>query len=402
MKLFSAFLLLLTPWGSFAQGEVETLVNRAVQSYVASPHHRGLLVGIVEDGRQQFFSYGETTQGGHPLPDSVSLFEIGQLTEVFTTTLLADLVMEGQLHTDDSLAKLFPPNVRVPAYARIACEPEQLVLQSDGETDDPLLRTTRYQCIPANLDQTAPILLCDLATHTTGLPGLKRRHFQRQKNAVAPYTEADLYRFMNGYEFNKPSSFIYRYSPLNTALLGLALSLKTGQPFEALLIDRICGPIGLPDTRLTLNANQQQRLLAGHSRKGQPTPPGPSDALAPAAGLRSTAKDLLRFTAAQLGLIHDDWYFKVSFAHNPRYPVHQKGRPNGEVGLGWLLTPLGEAGTKVIWRQGQTGGFCAYLGFVKETNTGVVILSNTANAVDQIGVGLLGELNQRRMVVKAR
>lgn len=402
MKPFFAFLLLLAPLGSFAQGEVEALVNRAVQSYVTSPRNRGLVVGIVQDGRQQFFSYGETTKGSHLSPDSVSLFELGEVTEVFTTTLLADLVMQGQLHTDDPLAKLFPPNVRVPAYSRIACEPEKWVYISDGEAEEPLPRNTRYNCIPTNLNQTAPILLCDLATHTTGLPGLKRLRFWHRKNPYASYTQADLYRFLNGYEFNKPAFFVYRYSPLNMALLGQALALKTGKRFEALLIDRISNPLQLPDTRLTLDAGQQQRLLAGHSRKGQRTPPWDYDALAPAGGLRSTAKDLLRFTASQLGLAPDDWYFTMAFAHNPRYPVRQKGHPNREAGLGWLLTPLGEEGMKIIWRQGRTGGFCAYLGFVKETNTGVVILSNTANPVDQIGIELLRKLNQGQIATKSR
>src|SRR4051812_39451147 len=105
MKRYSALLLMLAPLVSLAQGEVEALVNRAVQSYVSSPHNRGLIVGIVQDGKQQFFAYGETTKGSRQLPDSVSAFEIGELTEVFTTTLLAEQVMQGRLNTDDPLTR---------------------------------------------------------------------------------------------------------------------------------------------------------------------------------------------------------------------------------------------------------------------------------------------------------
>jgi hypothetical protein len=64
-------------------------------------------------------------------------------------------------------------------------------------------------------------------------------HFWHRKNPYAGYQEADLYGFLNGFEFDKPAFFVYKYSPLNMALLGLGLSLKAGEPFEALLVKRL-------------------------------------------------------------------------------------------------------------------------------------------------------------------
>jgi CubicO group peptidase (beta-lactamase class C family) len=43
----------------------------------------------------------------------------------------------------------------------------------------------------------------------------------------------------------------------------------------------------------------------------------------------------------------------------------------------------------VLWHTGGTGGFRSFLGFVKETETGVVVLSNCARSVDAIGFRIL-------------
>ena len=44
---------------------------------------------------------------------------------------------------------------------------------------------------------------------------------------------------------------------------------------------------------------------------------------------------------------------------------------------------------QVLWHTGGTGGFRSFLGFVKETETGVVVLSNCARSVDAIGFRIL-------------
>jgi D-alanyl-D-alanine-carboxypeptidase/D-alanyl-D-alanine-endopeptidase len=43
----------------------------------------------------------------------------------------------------------------------------------------------------------------------------------------------------------------------------------------------------------------------------------------------------------------------------------------------------------VLWHNGGTGGFRSFTGFVRETETGVVVLSNCARSVDAIGLRVL-------------
>jgi serine-type D-Ala-D-Ala carboxypeptidase/endopeptidase len=50
-------------------------------------------------------------------------------------------------------------------------------------------------------------------------------------------------------------------------------------------------------------------------------------------------------------------------------------------------------GDEIVWHNGGTGGFRSFAGFSKKSGLGVVVLSNTAISVDDIGVHLLNPQN---------
>ena len=56
------------------------------------------------------------------------------------------------------------------------------------------------------------------------------------------------------------------------------------------------------------------------------------------------------------------------------------------MGYGWFTSTLNEAtNLPVQWVNGGTGGFRTFIGFNKDTQSGVVVLSNSANEVDELG-----------------
>jgi tetratricopeptide (TPR) repeat protein len=57
------------------------------------------------------------------------------------------------------------------------------------------------------------------------------------------------------------------------------------------------------------------------------------------------------------------------------------------VGLAWHI--LEREGSTVIWHNGETGGFSSFLGFVPDEGRGVVVLTNSAEGVDDIGWHIL-------------
>ncbi len=46
---------------------------------------------------------------------------------------------------------------------------------------------------------------------------------------------------------------------------------------------------------------------------------------------------------------------------------------------------------EIIWHNGGTGGFHSFVGFDKNKRIGVVVLSNSTNDIDDIGLHLLEE-----------
>src|SRR5215510_12773845 len=74
----------------------------------------GIVVGMIEPTGTRVVSYGKRDRGDSPAVDGDTVFEIGSVTKVFTSLLLADMVRRGEVALDDPIAKYLPETVRVP------------------------------------------------------------------------------------------------------------------------------------------------------------------------------------------------------------------------------------------------------------------------------------------------
>jgi len=313
-------------------------------------------------------------------PGGDTVFEIGSITKVFTGTILADMVREGLVKLDDPVAQYLPA---------------ELVL------GDPRMRV---------------ITLLDLATHRSGLPRLpgnlwtdeEKRAGVDTTNPYAQYTVARLYAFLSGYTLPRAPGAQSEYSNLGFGLLGHALALKTGKTYEDLVVERVCAPLGMKDTRITLDADQRARLAQGYkafaevdgARVAQPSSNWDIPTLAGAGALRSTVNDMLKFLKANLGLTETRLAEAFQQARAPRC---DEGK-HRHIGLGWVILSdanqeIGVPGVSdkdhsltVVWHNGETGGYYSYLGFVPERAAGVVVLSNTASSTDTQARELLVKL----------
>ncbi|MEV0002232.1 serine hydrolase [Micromonospora sp. NPDC050980] len=96
-------------------------------------------------------------------------------------------------------------------------------------------------------------------------------------------------------------------------------------------------------------------------------------------GVWSTAEDLARLTAAMLAGTAPG-----ADAATPRFD-DEDGR---RIGYGWFTSRYGDR--EIVWHNGGTGGFRAYVGYERATGRGIVVLSNSAHDVDALGLRLLG------------
>src|SRR5271169_6871662 len=261
------------------------------------------------------------------------------------------MVQRGEVALGDPVAKYLPPGTKMP--------------ERNGRS----------------------ITLVDLATHTSGLPPLPTNFSPKDRaNPYADYSVEQLYQFLSGYQLTRDIGSQYEYSNLGGGLLGHVLAMRAGMSYEALVESRICTPLVMNSTRITLTPEMKARLAAGHNAALDTVENWDLPTLAGAGGLRSTANDMLTFIAANLGYTKSPLARAMVDMLKERRPT---GQPGLEMALGWHVFTTG--GKEIIWHNGGTGGYRSFMGFDPKARVGVVLLSNaeTSAGVDDIGRHLL-------------
>lgn len=340
---------------------LKSAVDDTVDSLSKLRRNTGLIIGVIMRGQRSIYSYGMVGESRAQSPQGNTLFGIGSITKIFTTALLSVMVTEGRLNLEDSVCDLMPALSKLPS-------------------DMTLLR---------------------LATHTAGLPKMPSNivgsMLRDRRNPYAAYTRDNLLEWLLNYGRKKTrlSTGEIRYSNVGMALLGHVLAHKANESYEQAVINRVCAPFGLNDTRITLSPAQKERLSDPHSSRGKPSRLWEVPAFAGAGALFSTADDMLGFINANLDgsqskltnslqachVIHADNFsppgylprLVASLFGQSRYPTeYHRG-----VALGWFVGQLREEGKDLYWHHGATGGYRAFVGFVKDVDAGVVVLANS-------------------------
>ena len=331
-------------------GQIPDEVKHNIAARIESGSSVGIVVGIVNVAGQEFFSHGmRTLRTARPV-DENSIYEIGSITKVFTGILLADMVVRGELTLEAPVRDFLPERVTVPSW--------------DGEQ----------------------ITLLDLTTHTSALPRLPDNMSPGDPaNPYADYTVRQLYRFLSRHSLRRAIGAEYEYSNVAVGLLGHALARSAGMSYEDLVVSRIAEELGMESTRIALTRPMRARLARGHS-DGVQVGNWDIPTLAGAGALRSTGADMLRFISANLGFVPTRLSNAMQMSH--------RARPNvvGPVGLGWHI--IERDGSHIVWHNGSTGGYRTFAGFDPEKRLGVVVLSNSRQSVDDIGLHILDPRNE--------
>jgi CubicO group peptidase (beta-lactamase class C family) len=305
----------------------------------------GIAVGIIEPNGRRVVTYGSLANGDPRVVDGDTIFEIGSVSKVFTSLLLAEMVSRKEVAFDDPAAKYLPEDVRMP--------------ERSGKS----------------------ITLLDLSTHSSGLPPLPGN----LKLDGAEYTVDDLYQFLSAYTLPRDPGSEFEYSNLGAGLLGQLLAYRAGTDYERLVGIRITRPLGMTDTGIALSPSMRQRMATGHTATLAPV--SNSDLPTPFAGagaLRSSANDMLTFLEAFLGYRESPLTPAVKAMLEVRRTLGQT-----KIGLAWFI--YSTDGREIATHSGATGGFTSFVGCDPKQQIGVVVLSNawTPPGIDDIGIHLL-------------
>jgi CubicO group peptidase (beta-lactamase class C family) len=355
MKRLALSALFVVAWVAVGQvaapgdDEIRRILADRIDTYHQSV---GIVVGIIDSEGRRIISYGEAAQGDPRPLDGNTVFEIGSITKVFTSLLLAGMVERGEVALTDPVSTHLPAGVTVP--------------QRGGKQ----------------------ITLQDLATHTSGLPRMDGDfNATDPANPYADYSVERLYRFVSTYTLQRDIGKRFEYSNLGAALLGQALAHRAGMGYEALVQARILEPLAMTSTGVAVTTDMRTRLAVGHQYvyKAVPVANWDLNAAAPAGGLRSTANDMLTFLAAFIG------YTPTPLAPSMSAMLQVRRHPvdGPHVALGWFV--MSKNGSELVTHGGATGGYRSFIGFDPKARVGVVVLSNmgTGEGVEDIGFHVL-------------
>jgi CubicO group peptidase (beta-lactamase class C family) len=360
MPRLIAFLVLFAfATRSVADDAPKATVDALVAKPLKGKKSLGLVVGVLKDGKPHVFGYGTVKlPAGDAAPAGDTVFEIGSVTKAFTGLLLAEAVRRGEVKLDDPAQKHLPADWKLPTR---------------GDT---------------------PITLEHLSTHFSGLPVQPPLIGLLAKNPANPYADFDHKRLkyvLDNLKLERDVGKEYHYSNLGAGLLGHALAhAAKSESYEKLVIDRIAKPLGMKDTFITPSDAQKARFVRGTDEDGKPTSNWDFATLEACGGLRSTANDLLKFAAANLGDTKAELLPALLDAHKPRRTA-EGGKLR--IGLGWHLGKLPD-GSDSVWHNGGTGGFSSFLGLAPKAKTAVVVITNRGDhdISDEIAVELLAKL----------
>lgn len=316
--------------------DIQTILDERVEAGFTP----GIVVGMLhDDGSTEFISAGTLRAGGTTMVDEHTIFEIGSITKVFTALIAARMEENGLLSLDDPVQQYLPAKVKVPA--------------KEGQT----------------------IKLRHLATHTSGLPRIPDNfHPADPTNPYADYTPEHMYAFLSDHDLADPPGTGPAYSNLGMGLLGHALELRAGKPYEGLIQVEVCEPLNMTSTSCSPRPRDASRVAAAH--KGlQPCVAWDFSVMAGCGDINSTATDMLTFAAANMAQNKSPLHEAMRKCQIPVVPGQ---------GLGWGIGH--DAKGKRVTHSGGTGGFASYLCVLPNSGEAVIVLANSAyRGVDRIG-----------------
>jgi CubicO group peptidase (beta-lactamase class C family) len=310
---------------------------RALLEQAAGGRQNAGMIAVVLDGQaSRTVTVGSSGVAGLAL-NGDTVFEIMSITKVLTSLLLSDMVGRGEVGFDDPVAKYLPAGVTLAVRGR-------------------------------------PVTLLDLATYTSGLPNMPGNlppDWYARPDPLANYTEAQFYEFVSRYRPEYEPGTHYRYANVGFGLLGNALAHRAGKSYEELLIERVCAPLGLANTRITLTQEMRRHLAQGHDLDGKPAPLWNFPAIPGAGTVRTNANDLSVFLQACMGLQRTPLNAALARLRETRRPTNLAGT---QAGLGWYITSRGSE--EIAWKTGLSGGCNTYVGFSTHRRRGAILLSN--------------------------
>lgn len=294
------------------------------------PNNTQVSIAIIKDGKVNYFGIKKARDTISTSENKKSVFEIGSISKVFTSTLLANFVIEGKIKSNENI---------------------------NDYLETPLNNNTEISFV-------------DLSNHTSGLPPLPTNLDFTKVNPENPYKEyreKELKEYLTKH-LELSNKGVNQYSNLGAGLLGYTLSKIENDSYESLLQNKIFSKYDMQNSTADIK-KIKGGLIRGLNSEGKEVPNWELSVLAGAGGIFSTVVDLSYFAISQF----DDSNKELKLTREKTFEIND----NMDIGLGWVILKS-QSDNLWYWHNGGTGGYSSSMVIDDKSKNGIIILSNVS------------------------
>lgn len=314
-----------------------------------------IAIAIVDEGRVHYFGLERKFDKLTYIENSKSLYQIGSISKVFTSIILAHYALNKEIKLNESIDNY----------------------------------------LGYKLNKDLKLKWQDLANHTSGLDrmpeGVAFNTVKNFENPYALYDNAWMEDFLKTkVEIISDKKGISNYSNLGVGILGSSLALIKKTSYDELLKTLVTKKYELNNT-FVYKSSDFNKLVKCYDMMDSPvTIHWELNAFNPAGGIVSNTEDMSKFILANL----DSRNGELNMTHIPTVRIDS----TTSIGLGWHILKTKD-NRDLLFHNGATGNFRSSMLIDKETQKGVVILSNVSqndskNSLDKLSRSLIELINQ--------
>ncbi len=310
---------------SFSDFEVSK-IHALVQDFPANTE-----VSVAKIQGSDNYFYGAKNLGNETieLDNSTAIFEIGSITKVLTSSVLASVAKDEIISIEDDINPYFDFEFR---------RNQQISFQS-------------------------------LATHTSGLPSLpKGMLWTAIFNSSNPYKDCDipsLERYLKS-QLKLSKSKNISYSNLGVGLLSVALSRASNLNYHALMQRYVFDYYHMPETSISTYVGNS-RVVKGLDKRGNEAKTWDFGYIEGAGAVLSSTKDLSNYIQANFNPGNDC----LNFQRRVRVAEDSQS-----MALGWFVVDDTNGDRNLYFHNGGTPGFTSAILMDVERKFAYIVLSN--------------------------
>jgi CubicO group peptidase (beta-lactamase class C family) len=298
-------------------------------------------VGLIDGEKRHTCALGITDLESPQFADAETLFQLGPLTSLMTTSALAALIDTGALSLEDPVGAYMP-----------------------------------------SLPQAQDVTIADLTTHSTGWPASLTIDHRDDADALDRYIHA-----LSHAPVVAPPGNYLSYGKTNSIAAGRLIENVTGLPFEVAIRELVLSPLSMDNSAFQWRGVPVMPATSGHRRNQgsvELLEVQPDRVDAPHLGMSSNLNEILQFVAFHAFASTPPTFISPygrETIHHPLGPGGSIGSLRGDaMGMGWMISEFG--GTRINLLAGSHGGHSGVMAVVPSSSFGIVVLSNADFALE--------------------